>query len=124
VSSQSAAGAVRAALSEVAKALGHEYRIALIEQLAQGPRSVAAVADRVGLIAANASQDLQQLRWNRATVQPFLDVRTAALNDTPEHAFRRRYRGFRLANDNEAIAAASNEPHSFAYSPADKSPRW
>jgi hypothetical protein len=24
----------------------------------------------------------QQMRWNRATVQPFLDVRTAVLNDT------------------------------------------
>jgi hypothetical protein len=26
----------------------------------------------------------QQMRWNRATVQPFLDVRTAVLNDTLE----------------------------------------
>jgi hypothetical protein len=41
----------------------------------------------------------QQMRWNRATVQPFLDVRTAVLNDTLEHAFRRRHPGFRPAND-------------------------
>jgi rhodanese-related sulfurtransferase/DNA-binding HxlR family transcriptional regulator len=62
VSSRGAAGAVRAALAEVAKALGHEHRIELIEQLAQGPRSVDALAARVGLSVANASQHLQQLR--------------------------------------------------------------
>lgn len=62
VSSRSAAGAVRAALAEVAKTLGHEHRIELIEQLAQGPRSVEALAERVGLTVANASQHLQQLR--------------------------------------------------------------
>ncbi len=61
-SSAGAAKAVRAALAEVAKALGHEHRIELIEQLAQGPRSVEALADRVGLSVANASQHLQQLR--------------------------------------------------------------
>jgi rhodanese-related sulfurtransferase/DNA-binding HxlR family transcriptional regulator len=62
VSSRSAAGTVRAALAEVAKALGHEHRVELIEQLAQGPRSVEAIAERVGLSVANASQHLQQLR--------------------------------------------------------------
>jgi ArsR family transcriptional regulator len=46
----------------VAKALGHEHRIELIEQLAQGPRSVEALAERVGLSVANASQHLQHLR--------------------------------------------------------------
>jgi rhodanese-related sulfurtransferase/DNA-binding HxlR family transcriptional regulator len=62
MSSRAAAGTVRAALAEVAKALGHEHRVELIEQLAQGPRSVAALAERVGLSVANASQHLQQLR--------------------------------------------------------------
>jgi rhodanese-related sulfurtransferase/DNA-binding HxlR family transcriptional regulator len=62
VSSRIAAGAVRAALAEVAKALGHQHRIELIEQLAQGPRSVEALAERVGLTVANTSQHLQQLR--------------------------------------------------------------
>ncbi len=62
MSSRAAAGTVRAALAEVAKALGHEHRVELIEQLAQGPRSVEALAARVGLSAANASQHLQQLR--------------------------------------------------------------
>jgi rhodanese-related sulfurtransferase/DNA-binding transcriptional ArsR family regulator len=62
MSSRTAAGAVRAALAEVAKALGHAHRVELIEQLAQGPRSVEALAERVGLTVANASQHLQQLR--------------------------------------------------------------
>jgi ArsR family transcriptional regulator len=62
MSSRTAAGTVRAALAEVAKALGHEHRIELIEQLAQGPRSVEPLAQRVGLSVANASQHLQQLR--------------------------------------------------------------
>ncbi len=47
------------------------------------------------------------MRWNRATVQPFLEVRTAVLNDTLKDAFRRRYPGFRPANDDEAAAAAA-----------------
>jgi peptidoglycan/xylan/chitin deacetylase (PgdA/CDA1 family) len=38
------------------------------------------------------------MRWNRATAQPFLDVRTAVLNDTLEDAFRRRYPRFRPTN--------------------------
>jgi rhodanese-related sulfurtransferase/DNA-binding HxlR family transcriptional regulator len=62
MSSRVAAGAVRSALAEVAKALGHEHRIEIIEQLAQGRRSVEALAERVGLTVANASQHLQQLR--------------------------------------------------------------
>ena len=49
----------------------------------------------------------QQMRWNRETVQPFLDVRTAVLNDTLEDAFRHRYPGFRTANDDEVVALAS-----------------
>jgi hypothetical protein len=35
------------------------------------------------------------MRWNRTTVQSFLDVRTALLNDNLEDAFRNRYPGFR-----------------------------
>ena len=62
MSSQTAAAAVRSALAEVAKALGHAHRVELVEQLAQGPRSVEALAERVGLSVANASQHLQQLR--------------------------------------------------------------
>ena len=49
----------------------------------------------------------QQMRWSRATVQPFLDVRTAVLNDTLEDAFRSRHPGFRPANDDEVTATAA-----------------
>ena len=62
MSTHTAAGTVRAALAEVANALGHEHRIELIEQLAQGPRSVEVLANRVGLNVANTSQHLQRLR--------------------------------------------------------------
>ena len=37
-------------------------------------------------------------------MQHFLDVRIAVLNDTLEDAFRRRFPGFRPANDDEAVA--------------------
>jgi hypothetical protein len=46
----------------------------------------------------------QQMRWSRATVQPFIDVRTAVLNDTLEDAFRRCYPGLRPANGDEVVA--------------------
>jgi len=49
----------------------------------------------------------QQMRWNRMTVQPFLDVRTATLHNTLEDAFRRRYPGFRPANNDDAVALAA-----------------
>jgi ArsR family transcriptional regulator len=46
----------------VAKTLGHAHRLELIEQLAQGERSVETLAQRTGLSIANASQHLQHLR--------------------------------------------------------------
>ncbi len=50
----------------------------------------------------------QQMRWSRATVQPFLDVRTdAVLNDTLEHVFCRRHLGFRPANDDRRPTATA-----------------
>jgi len=49
----------------------------------------------------------QQMRWSKPTVPPFLDVRTAVLNGTLEDAFRRRYAGFRLANDDQVLPAAA-----------------
>ena len=42
----------------------------------------------------------QHMRSSKATVQPFLDVRTAVLNDALEDAFRQRHHGVRPANDN------------------------
>jgi hypothetical protein len=69
--------------------------------------STAFVESSVNEIIAKRMNKKQQMRWNRATVQPFLDVRTAVLNDTLEHAFRHRYPGFRPANDDVAIALNS-----------------
>jgi ArsR family transcriptional regulator len=46
----------------VAKSLGHAHRLELLEQLAQGERSVEVLADRTGLSIANASQHLQHMR--------------------------------------------------------------
>ena len=71
------------------------------------PISTAFVESAVNEIVAKHMNKAQQMRWNRATVQPFLDVRTAVLNDTLEDAFRWRYPGFRPANGAKATAAAA-----------------
>jgi hypothetical protein len=71
------------------------------------PISTAFVESSVNEIIAKRMNKKQQMRWNRATVQPFLDVRTAVLNDTLEDAFRHCYPGFHPANGNEAAALAS-----------------
>jgi ArsR family transcriptional regulator len=46
----------------IAKTLGHSHRLELLEQLAQGERTVETLAQRTGLSVANASQHLQRLR--------------------------------------------------------------
>lgn len=46
----------------VAKSLGHASRLELLEQLAQGERSVEVLAERTGLSVANTSQHLKQMR--------------------------------------------------------------
>lgn len=51
-----------AQFAAVARALGHEHRLELLEVLAQGERSVDALAARSGQSFANTSQHLQQLR--------------------------------------------------------------
>jgi len=48
--------------ASVARALGSQHRLEILEHLAQGERGVEALAARVGLSVANASQHLQQLR--------------------------------------------------------------
>jgi ArsR family transcriptional regulator len=48
--------------ASVAKALGHAHRLELLEFVAQGERSVDALARQSGLSVANASQHLIQLR--------------------------------------------------------------
>jgi len=54
--------ALFAQFAAVARGLAHVHRLDLLEQLAQGERSVEALAVRVGLSVANASQHLQQMR--------------------------------------------------------------
>jgi len=61
-SSESPKRRLFAELASVAKALGHAHRLELLEQLAQGERSVEVLAARAGITVANASQHLQQLR--------------------------------------------------------------
>lgn len=46
----------------VAKAAAHPLRLEILEQLAQGERSVEVVGDRTRVSIANASQHLQQMR--------------------------------------------------------------
>src|SRR5215211_770606 len=71
------------------------------------PISTAFVESAVNAIVAKRMNKAQQMRWSRATVQPFLDVRTAVLNGTLEDAFRQRYPGFRPANDDQALPEAA-----------------
>ena len=71
------------------------------------PISTAFVESAVNAIVAKRMNKAQQMRWNRATVQPFLDVRTAVLNGTLEDAFRQRHPGFRPANDDQALPEAA-----------------
>lgn len=61
-SSESPKQTLFAQFAAVAKAVAHPHRLALIEQLAQGERSVELLAGRVHLSIANASQHLQQMR--------------------------------------------------------------
>ena len=53
--------ALFAQFAAVAKALAHTHRLHLLEQLAQGERSVEVLADRTCLSIANASQHLQHM---------------------------------------------------------------
>lgn len=54
--------ALFAQFAAMARSLGHAHRLELLEQLAQGERSVEVLADRAGLSLANASQHLQHMR--------------------------------------------------------------
>jgi ArsR family transcriptional regulator len=51
-----------AQFATVAKAIANEHRLELLELVAQGERSVEALAERSGLSIANASQHLQHMR--------------------------------------------------------------
>jgi rhodanese-related sulfurtransferase/predicted transcriptional regulator len=62
MSSESPKQALFDQFAAVAKAVAHPYRLGLLEQLAQGERSVEVLADRTRISIANASQHLQQMR--------------------------------------------------------------
>lgn len=62
MSSDAPKGALFEAFANVARAIGHPTRLELVEQLAQGERNVEALAARLGLPFASASQHLQALR--------------------------------------------------------------
>ncbi len=51
-----------AGLAEVSRALAHERRLEILEHLAQCERSVEALAGRMGMSVANASQHLRLMR--------------------------------------------------------------
>jgi rhodanese-related sulfurtransferase/DNA-binding transcriptional ArsR family regulator len=62
VSTLSPKRALFAEFAAVARALGNEHRLDLLEHLAQGERSVEALAERTGIPFASVSQHLQALR--------------------------------------------------------------
>ncbi len=62
MSSGNPKSALVASFAEVAKALGHAQRLEIVEHLAQGERSVDALATRLGIPIANASQHLRLMR--------------------------------------------------------------
>src|SRR5579883_3163623 len=62
MSRQNPKSAMFAGFAEVAKALGQGHRLEILELLAQGERSVEALAERAGPSVANASQHLRLMR--------------------------------------------------------------
>jgi hypothetical protein len=71
------------------------------------PISTAFVESAVNEILSKRMIKKQQMRWNRWTVQPFLDVRIAVLNKTLGGSFRRLYPSFQADNDNHAASVAA-----------------
>ena len=71
------------------------------------PIPTAFVESSVNEIIAKRMNKKQQMRRNGSTVQSFLDVRTAVLNDTLQDAFRRCYPGFRPTNGDKVVALES-----------------
>ena len=75
------------------------------------PLSTVFVESAVNGIIATRMNMRRQMRWSRATVQPFLNIHTAVLNDTLEDGFRQRYPGFGPATMiNQLLPAAALSP--------------
>jgi rhodanese-related sulfurtransferase/DNA-binding transcriptional ArsR family regulator len=62
MSSRSPKSTLFTQFAAVAKSLAHAHRLELLEQVAQGERSVDVLAERTRLSVANTSQHLQQMR--------------------------------------------------------------
>ena len=71
------------------------------------PISTAFVESAINEIISRRMIKKQQMRWNRWTVQSFLDVRVAVLDGTLENSFRHLYPNFRPANDPGQTSAAA-----------------
>ena len=69
----------------------------------QLPISTAFLESAVNEILSKRMIKKQQMRRNRLTVRPFLDVRVAVLNKTLAGSFRRLYPDFQ--SDNESYSA-------------------
>lgn len=77
----------------------------------------------VNEIIAKRMRKKQQMRWNRHTVQLFLNVRVHVLNGTLENTFRYWHRSFRPQTEPTQFAVAASLPRNFASSPLSmKSP--
>ena len=70
------------------------------------PISTAFVESAVNEILSKRMIKKQQMRRNRWTVQPFLDVRIAVLNKTLSGSFKRLYPAFQEDNDNHSAMVA------------------
>lgn len=71
------------------------------------PISTAFVESAVNEILSKRMINKQQMRWNRWTVQPFLNVRIAVLNNTLGGSFRRAYPAFQADNDNRSASVVA-----------------
>ncbi|PPD25341.1 MAG: hypothetical protein CTY30_00015 [Methylocystis sp.] len=77
------------------------WRVKLVTDLGDG--APAFVESAVDDILSKRMIKKQQMRWNRWTVQPFLDVRVAVLNKTLPNSLRRLYPDFQPDNENRSV---------------------
>jgi hypothetical protein len=71
------------------------------------PISTAFVESAVNEILSKRMIKEQQMRWNRRTLQPFLDVQVAVLNNSLSGSFRQRYPAFQADDDQHAPPLAA-----------------
>ena len=69
--------------------------------------STAFVESAVNEILSKRMIKKQEMRWNRWTIQPFLDVRIAVFNETSKGSFQRRYPEFQASNDAHTLPIAA-----------------